>query len=90
VRERVHTSPTETNNESENIMTTASLINIDQNMQDETTNYWFDVNGESFALSDCNGDVQLLDCDGCPVEDCNDHDGIKQLLLNQNPFDFTK
>ena len=64
---------------------TVAFIDADQNFQDETTNYWFLVDGESFALSDCNGEVQLLDCDGCPVDDCNDHDGIKQLLVSFDP-----
>ena len=67
---------------------TASYITTDQNFQDETTNYWFLVDGESYALSDCNGELQLLDCDGCPVEPCNDHENIKQLLIDADPCSF--
>jgi hypothetical protein len=59
---------------------TAKLFNTDQNTQDQTTNYWFNVSGENFALSFCKSKLQLLDCDGCPVDDCNDHDNVKQLL----------
>ena len=57
--------------------------------QDETVNYWFNVDGEDFALSDCNGELRLLDCDGCPIETCNDHDNIKQLLIDADPCSFS-
>ena len=57
------------------------FVDKDQNWQDETTNYWFLVDGESYGISDSNGEQRLLDSDGCPVEDCNDHDGIKALLM---------
>lgn len=57
------------------------FIEKDQIWQNETTNYWFTVDGESWAISDSNGCVQLLDCDGCPVDPCNDHDSILELLL---------
>jgi hypothetical protein len=67
---------------------TADYISTDQNFQDETTNYWFLVGGEIYALSDCNGELQLLDCDGCPFEECNDHDNIKQLLIDADPCAF--
>lgn len=42
-------------------------IETDQNWTNETTIYWFNVDGDQWAISDCNGDYSLLDCDGCPV-----------------------
>ncbi len=30
----------------------------------ETTRYWFGVDGDEYAISDCNGDLNLLDCNG--------------------------
>ena len=40
---------------------------------------WYEVNGESWGLTIA--EQRLIDCDGCPVEDCNDHDRIKDLLI---------
>jgi len=57
--------------------------------QDKTINYWFNVDGEDFALSDCGSELRLLDCDGCPIETCNDHDNIKQLLIDADPCSFS-
>ena len=57
------------------------FIEKDQNFQNETTNYWFTVNEENYCISDCNGELSLLDCDGCPILACNDHDSIKDLLI---------
>ena len=62
-----------------------TFLSADQNMQDETTNYWFNVNDNEFALSDNNGDVKLLDCDGRPVDACSDHDGVLSEIINKNP-----
>lgn len=58
-----------------------NFIDKDQNWQDETTNYWFDVDGEQYAVSDCNGKLRLLDCDGFPVEPCNDRDNVLEQLI---------
>jgi len=43
------------------------FLTKDQNLADETTVYWFDVDGEEFGVSDCNGEKTVVDCDGCPV-----------------------
>ena len=53
-------------------MSNVTFIEKDQVWVSETTNYWFDVDDEQWAISDCNGELTLLDCDGCPVasEDC--------------------
>lgn len=61
----------------------ANYIAKDQNQQDETTVYWFNVNhsdddlsGE-YAVADNNGFKRLLDCDGCP---CTDDHHFNEIL----------
>ena len=41
----------------------------DQNIQDETTVYWFDIDGETYGVAECGGQSQVLDCDGAPLVD---------------------
>lgn len=57
------------------------FIEKDQDWQNETTRYWFSVNDESYCIADSNGETSLLDSEGYPIEECNDHDGIKAALL---------
>lgn len=59
------------------------FIDKDQIWTDEQTNYWFLVDGESYAIADQNGTLRLLDRDGCPMDDprAADHDRIKDALL---------
>jgi len=57
------------------------FVEKDQNWQEEHTMYWFEVNGESWGVRDKLHGKDLIDCDGCPVEACNDHDGVLELLL---------
>ena len=57
-------------------------FNEKENSQaNDTTRYWFEVDGADYCIADKNGDLSLLDCDGCPIEECNDHDGIKDALI---------
>ena len=58
-----------------------TFVEKDQVWQDEKTNYWFDVDGEQYAVSDCNGELTLLDFEGYPILPCNDHDNIKEALI---------
>jgi len=53
------------------------FIEANQNWQSATTNYWFTVSNQSWALSDCGGDITLLDYKG----ECNDHYKIKGDLI---------
>ena len=53
------------------------FIEKDQVYQEETTNYWFSVDGESYAISDCNGELSLLDSDGCPGDNPRIFDALK-------------
>lgn len=57
------------------------FIEKDQDWQNETTRYWFSVNNENYCIADQNGETSLLDSEGCQIEDCNDHDNIKDALL---------
>lgn len=59
-----------------------TFLEKDQLSQNETTNYWFDVDGNNYAISDCGGQQKLLDCDGCPVTGGNSRDlNIEDALL---------
>lgn len=55
------------------------LIEIDQIWQEETTNYWFSVDGENWAISDNCGETTLLDCDGFP-DRAGNHTKLKMAL----------
>lgn len=57
------------------------FIGKDENTQDATTNHWFKVNGETYALSCRNDEYQLLDCDGCPIAECNEPNDVKAHLV---------
>jgi hypothetical protein len=56
------------------------FIEKDQIWSEEKTNYWFRVNGEPYAISDCSRELTLLDFEGFPVEECNGK-GIKDALI---------
>ena len=64
-------------------MNNVKFISKDQNSQDETTNYWFELNGESYAVSESGPDVRLLDCDGCPfnMSDYEPREILEQLFV---------
>ncbi len=53
----------------------------DQNWADETTIYWFSVDCENYGIAYNNGKTKLLDCDGCPVEECNARHRFKDYIL---------
>lgn len=57
------------------------FVQKDQIWQNETTNYWFQVDGEGWAISDCNGVISLLDCDGCPCT--HNYPEIFELLADK-------
>ena len=50
-------------------------LSTDQNHQNETTVYWFDKDGEIFGVAECCGELALLDCDGCEIEDNHTNKG---------------
>lgn len=62
-------------------MKTVTFLEKDQVWADETTWYWFDIDGQSYCIADCNGELTLLDNEGHPIDDCNDREGIKELLM---------
>lgn len=48
------------------------FIDKEQDWANETTRYWFNVDGDEYCIADKNGDLTLLDCDGCPIHsECN-------------------
>ena len=48
-------------------MSNATFITADQNWQDETTIYWFDMDGEMYGMVEGEG-AGAVDCDGCPID----------------------
>lgn len=60
---------------------TITFLEKDQIWQDEQTRYWFSVDDTNYCIADTCGIIQLLDEDGCTIEDCNDHGNIKELLM---------
>ena len=49
-------------------MENVTFVEKDQNWQEQRTNYWFMVDGESYGVCESfDGDVTILDCDGYPV-----------------------
>jgi hypothetical protein len=43
------------------------FIDKEQDWANETTRYWFDVDGNDYCIADKNGDLILLDGDGCAI-----------------------
>lgn len=48
-------------------MLNASFIEKENIWQHEQTRYWFDVDGETYAVAESGSDKQILDSDGYPV-----------------------
>tara|TARA_Y100000310_G_scaffold213365_2_gene214304 strand:+ start:1364 stop:1690 length:327 start_codon:yes stop_codon:yes gene_type:complete len=53
------------------------LIEKDQIWQNETTIYWFDVDGTVYGISDCCGEIDMLDSEACPIN----HTDAKEVEL---------
>ncbi len=58
-----------------------TFLSKEQDWENETTRYWFTVDGTEFCISDTNGYLSLLDSEGYPIEECNDHGNIKDALI---------
>lgn len=56
-------------------------ISIEQDYQNETTRVWFNVDGDEYAIADCNGALTLLDCDGANAELYAEGNEIKRMLV---------
>ena len=59
------------------------FIEKDQNWQEQQTTYWFEVDGTEYAIADRNGEMNLLDKNSYPIDDCNDHDNVKDALVSE-------
>lgn len=46
-------------------MTTATYLFKDLNLADESTTYWFDIDGETWGIVESCGELSIVDCDGC-------------------------
>ena len=47
-------------------MTTVTYLSKDQNWADESTTYWFDIDGETWGVVESCGESSIVDCDGYP------------------------
>ena len=59
-----------------------TFLEKDQIWQNEQTNYWFDVDGEKYAIADQCGEKKLLDFEGFPLESNDDHVRLFEILLD--------
>jgi len=66
-------------------MNIPKFIETTHDVQNQTKTDWYHVDGESYGLCiNIDGTSQLLDSEGFPVDECNDHDNIKMMLLTTN------
>ena len=47
-------------------MTTVTYLSKDQNLADESTTHWFNIDGEVWGVVEYCGESSIVDCDGCP------------------------
>lgn len=45
----------------------ATYLTKDQNWQNESTTYWFDMDSEMYGIVEGEG-AGAVDCDGCPID----------------------
>ena len=57
------------------------FIEFDHIWLNELIIYFFSVDGITYAISAHDDDYTLLDGVGTPIEDCDDVDNIRELLL---------
>ena len=48
-------------------MSEIKFLSKDQNYQNESTSYWFDVDGETWGVVESGNDSKVVDYDGYPV-----------------------
>ena len=46
-------------------MKTVTYLFKDQNLADESTTYWFDIDGETWGVVESCGELSIVDCDWC-------------------------
>lgn len=49
-------------------MSNANYTGKDQNWQDGTTIYWFEMDGEKYGIAETGPETEALDCDGAPID----------------------
>ena len=63
------------------VMHPATYFTKDQNTHDETTIYWFDVDGKEYGVVESGGDSTIIDFDGCTVNVNDQHNVHLPALL---------
>lgn len=58
-----------------------TYLSKDNNWQNENTTYWFDVDGETYGVSDTSGDRIIVDSESCPVNTSDARDAHLLGLL---------
>ena len=64
-------------------MKTITYESKDQNYQDETTIYWFNVDGELWGISDTNGERKLVDFENYPYDDSQLFDELSNMITEE-------
>ncbi len=59
------------------------LISIEDDKQNGSVRRWFNVENTMYCITNKDGVKKLLDDEGFPIEDCNDHGGIRIILLKE-------
>lgn len=62
-------------------MSSAKFIEKEQDRQSEATRYWFEIDGDEFAVVESGGMRAIIDKDGWPLERSADADRIDRLLV---------
>ena len=70
-------------------MKTLTFVAKDQNWADESTTYWFDVDGEMYGVVESCGESTIVDCDGCPDNaDVNIIKALDGAVTDEMRMDF--
>lgn len=60
----------------------ATYMSKDQNWQNESTTYWFDVVGEIYGVVESGQGGIVVNCDGCPVNTDDNKNARLRPLIN--------
>ena len=61
-------------------MTIPVYIGKDQNWQNESTTYWFDLGHDTFGVVESEGRSEVVDCEGFPIKEWGTYNRICRLL----------
>jgi hypothetical protein len=66
--------------EMDEIGKTVKFLEKENDYNNETTRYWFNIDGVNYCLADQYVEIQLLDSEGYPIDPYNDHENILDTL----------